>query len=259
MGNTRISSRGNRTSEGFYEMRPPAKWWLTNLAIGLGVAVAVAFLFYRSLWGMVPGAVLAFVVFKGRKKKWESDRLGSLKQQFVSGMQMVSGSLAAGYSMENAWRRAAGELETLYGADAEFCVQMRQMNQRLAVNEPLEKVLDDFAVQVGVEDICRFADVYGYAKKSGGDLSRIIRSVTRRMQEKTEVMTEIETSVASKKLEQGMMNFLLPGILLFVTLSSPSYVSALYHNTLGILIMSIALGGYLGCMLWSERIMDIPV
>lgn len=221
--------------------------------------MGTAFLFYRSVWGMLVGVVLIPVFIRARKHQRLMKQSRNLQLQFIAGMQMVSGSLMAGYSMENAWRRAEQELVVLYGPDAEFCVQMRCMNQRLAVNEPLEKVLSDFAGESGVEEIRDFAEIFSYAKRSGGNLIEIIRSVTERMQHRAEILSEIETAVASQKMEQRMMNFLLPGILLFVTLSSPSYVSALYHNALGILVMSICLGGYLCCMYWSERITDIPV
>ncbi len=194
-----------------------------------------------------------------QRDRWEKVRTKRLKGQFLSAMQMVSGSLRAGYSMENAWRKAEKELSALYGPDAVFCTAMRRMNQRLAVNEPLEKILAEFATESGVEDICRFAEVYGYAKRSGGDLAEIIRTVTERMHDKAEILTEIETAVAAKKMEQRMMNLLLPGILLFVTISSPSYVTALYHNLPGILVMSICLAGYIGCIFWAEKLIDIPV
>ena len=182
-----------------------------------------------------------------------------LQRQFISAMQMVSGSLGAGYSMENAWRKAEKEMEALYGEDADFCAELRRMNQRLAMNEPLEKILSDYAAQSGIEDICQFAEVFSYAKRSGGDMRTIIRSITGQMQQKAEILSDIETSVASKKMEQRMMNLLLPGVLLFVTISSPSYISTLYHNALGILVMSICLGGYLCCLFWSEHITDISV
>lgn len=64
------------------------------------------------------------------------------------------------------------------------------------------------------------------------------------MQEKTEVLQEIETAVAAKRAEQRMMMILLPVILLFITLSSPEYTGALYKNLAGVLVMSA----------WSLRI-----
>ncbi len=243
----------------FRDERMSAGQVLRNVAVGILLSGAAAFLFYRSVWALSLAVILVPLYLRTQKGRWEEKRTRQMKQQFISGMQMVSGSLRAGYSMENAWRKAEKELVGLYGPDAEFCVEMRRMNQRLAVNEPLEKILTEFADESGVEDIRRFAEVFGYAKRSGGDLTGIIRTVTTRMREKEEILTEIETSVAAKKMEQRMMNFLLPGILLFITVSSPSYVTALYHNPAGVLVMSACLGGWLACIYWSEKLMDIPV
>ncbi len=234
-------------------------WMLRHIAVGIGLTLAVAFLFYRSVWAVVLGVIFVPLYVKIQWEREERARRQDMKKQFISGMQMVSGSLRAGYSMENAWRKAETELLALYGPDAEFCIQMRWMNQRLAINEPMEKILDEFAAESGDEDICGFAEIFGYAKRSGGNLTEIIRTVTERMQEKEEILNEIETSVAAKKMEQRMMDLLLPGILLFITISSPSYVTSLYHNVPGVLVMSVCLGGYLACIYWSEKIMDIPV
>ncbi len=237
----------------------PARQMLSDIGIGILLTVAAAFLFYRSLWALSLGAVVVPFYLWMQRGRWQDKRRREMEGQFISGMQMVSGSLRAGYSMENAWKKAEKELTALYGAEAVFCTAMRRMNQKLAVNEPLEKVLTEFADESGVEDICRFAEVFSYAKKSGGDLNEIIHAVTERMQVKAEILDEIETAVAAQRMEQRMMDLLLPGILLFITISSPSYVEALYHNPLGILVMSISLAGYLVCIFWSEKLMDIPV
>ncbi len=249
----------NRRKSGKYHTRLPPKRLLREFLIGVILSAGVDFVFYRSWWGLFLGVVIVPIYLHMRSEEWEKERTQNLQQQFISGMQMVAASLIAGYSMENAWRRAEEELLVLYGEEAEFCVRMKIMNQRLAVNEPLEKILSDFAVESGVEEIRDFSEIFSYVKHSGGNLTEVIRSVTGRMQKRAEILADIETAVASKKMEQRMMNLLLPGILLFVTVSSPSYVSTLYHNALGVFVMSVCLGGYLCCMYWSERITDIQV
>ncbi|MCD8230687.1 MAG: type II secretion system F family protein [Clostridiales bacterium] len=255
----RGSSVQNRKRSGKYHTRLPPKRLLRELLIGGILSAGAAFIFYRSLWGLLLGIVIIPIYLRMRKEMWKKERTQNLQQQFISGMQMVAGSLMAGYSMENAWRRAEKELIVLYGEKAEFCIQMKMMNQRLAVNEPLEKILSDFADDSDVEEIRDFSEIFSHVKRSGGNLTEVIRSVTDRMQQRAEIMADIETAVASQKMEQRMMDLLLPGILLFVTVSSPSYVSILYHNALGVFVMSVCLGGYLGCMYWSQRITDIRV
>ncbi len=246
-------------SRQYVNLRTPAAQMARDIGMGFLLSLAAAFLFYRSPWAVLLAGIIVPLYVRSRSDRQRQIRTNHLQKQFLSGMQMVSGSLRAGYSMENAWRRAETELVDLYGEDAEFCIAMRRMNKQLEVNVPLEKVLTQFADESGVEDICRFAEVFSYAKRSGGNLTEIIRSVTERIREKTEILAEIETTVASQKMEQRMMNFLLPGILLFITISSPSYVTTLYHNPLGILVMSVCLAGYIACVFWSEKIIDIAV
>ncbi len=243
----------------YVNLQAPATQKARDIGMGLLLSLAAAYLFYRSFWAILLAGIIIPLYVRSQSDRQRQVRTNHLQQQFLSGMQMVSGSLRAGYSMENAWRKAETELIDLYGPDAEFCVAMQRMNKQLEVNEPLEKVLTQFADERGVEDIRHFAEVFGYAKRSGGNLNEIIRSVTERMQEKAGILTEIETNVAAQKMEQRMMNLLLPGILFFVTISSPSYVTALYHNPLGILVMSACLAGYIACVFWSEKIMDIAV
>ena len=232
---------------------------MKTVMTGILLTAGIAFLFYRSVWGLLAGAAVIPVYMRQRRRQWAEKRNRRLQRQFVSCMQMVSGSLNAGFSMENAWKQAEKDLIRLYGAEAEICREMRLMNQRAAMNEPLEQILWDFALKSQVEDISNFAEVFRYARRSGGNLTEIIRNCVKQMQEKTEVLAEIENAVASRKMEQRMMNILLPGILLFVTVSSPSYVNTLYHNGPGILVMSVCLTGYLGCLIWSEKLTDIAV
>lgn len=244
---------------GVYHTRLPPKELIKNMAAGVVISAGAAFLFYRSVWALTAGGILIPLYVKRKRDKWIRERKQRLQRQFISGMQIVSGLLTAGYSVENAWKKAQQDLDRLYGADAEFCRKMKRMNQRLEMNEQLDRILYDFALESGVEDIYNFAEIFCYVKRSGGNLTEIIRTTVDRMQEKAAIMEEIENVVTSKKMEQKMMNLLLPGILLFVTVSSPAYVSALYHNVPGVLVMSICLAGYTGCFIWSERLTDIAV
>lgn len=237
---------------------PPEGMWKHILA-GLALSAGCAWLFYRSYRALILALFIVPFYVRACMIRHKNESARKLKEQFLSLIRIVSGSLGAGYSMENAWKNALPDMQKLYGEDAAMCRDLQKMNQKLAMNEPLEQVVGDFASETGIEDICQFAEVLHYAKRSGGNLNEIIRRTTRHMQEKADVVAEIENAVASKKMEQRMMNLLLPGVLVFITLSSPSYAEALYHNIPGICVMSGCLAGYLICLVWSKKITDIRV
>lgn len=229
------------------------------LVKGIAFTGLTAFLFYRAWQAVALGALFLPLFWKRQKKQADADRHGQLLLQFQSGIQAVSGALSAGYSMKNAWKLTQKEICKMYGEEAEFYCALEQINQKAAMNEPVDQTFYAWALTTEEEDIINFAEIFCYASRSGGNLKVIIRESAERLQEKKEILEDIETAVTAKRTEQKLMNLLMPGILLFVTVSSPEYVSVLYHSAVGVLVMSGCLAGYLISVSWSEKIVDIHV
>lgn len=219
----------------------------------------VAYLFYKSIWGLAVLLPVYYVV----KRRWVREKTEQQKKEiireFKDGMQAVTTSLIAGYSMENAWKEAEKELVELYGENAIVVKEFEKMNASVLMNVPLEQLLDTFAKESEVEDIITFAEVFSFAKRGGGDFVRIIDTTTRHIREKVEIMQEIDTVMAAKKMEQKIMNVVPLGILFYLDLASPGFLSVLYGNLLGVVVMTIALLAYVGTLCLAEHLMAIEV
>lgn len=233
--------------------------WMTAAGKGVILTALAAFLIYRSFWGMLLGVWIVPLCVHRERIRHAKERKQNNQKDFLVVMQSAAGALEAGYSLEQSWFYAQTELGRLYGAEGVVYLELEQMNRKIRMNEPLERLLYDFALRCGSEEICNFAEILLHVKRTGGNIPEIIRSTAARMQEKNEILQEIETTVAAKRAEQRMMTILAPMILLFVTISSPEYVSALYGNPGGILVMSACLAGYVIACRWSEKLTDIPV
>lgn len=179
--------------------------------------------------------------------------------QFADAMQAVSSALLAGYSMEHAWQESQKEMEQLWGRDSYIGRELAGMNTAVAMNEPLEKVLGEFAKRSGCEDIESFAEIFAFAKRGGGDFARIIRTTVLKLTDKIEVEQEIATVLAGKKLEGRIMNGMPLFILAYLNLTSGDFLAVLYGNPLGVVIMTGALAGYFAALRLSEHILDIHV
>lgn len=116
--------------------------------------------FYISLYMAWSLFLFSFhCVFKERKRNGgNSKRDTSL--QFRDAMQSVAAALQAGYSMENAWRESEKEMTELYGQDGIFVGELHQINQAVGMNQPIEKLLYEFALRSDCEDIQNFSDVF---------------------------------------------------------------------------------------------------
>lgn len=232
---------------------------LRCLFVGALLAGAVAWLFFRSLWGMLLFPLTYLMYRKSYVQERRKQRKEQLLTAFKDTMQAVSAALLAGYSMENAWREAERELEELHGETSPMFLEIHQMNTAVKMNEPLEQVLAEFAVRSGCEEIESFAEVFSFAKRSGGDFAKIIRTTVQKLTGRLEVEREIATVLAGKKLEGRIMNFMPMAILAYLTVTSGDFLDVLYGNILGISVMSGALGVYAAALKLSAHILDIQI
>lgn len=226
---------------------------------GIIMLLVVSFLFYDSF--LVALLLSPYLVMYLRRKALEknSKERRQLVTQFKDGMVAVSFALNAGYSIENSFREAVKELMTLYGSQSAIVVCFEKMLRRIKNNENIEDVLSEFAIKTQIEDIMYFADVFGYAKRSGGDLISIIKNTASTIRDKIEVDAQIQTAISGKKMESAVMAVMPFGILGYMKLSSPGFIDALYHNVIGVIFMSVCLV-IIGCMnVVARRIVNIEI
>ena len=223
------------------------------------LTVLLAFLFYRSTWGCLLFPVLIYLLYQKRLQSEEEEEKRLLEEQFVNGIRVLNTSLQAGLSMENAWKEVQKETELLYGKDAVFYKEVREINASVEMNLPLEKLVLDFAYRNGLEDMISFAEIFEYGKRCGGNWKNIIDTTVMHINEKYEARKEIEVMIAEKKMEQSIMNIIPLGLLAFLQISAWDYMSVLYHNFFGVICMTICLLGYMASIMLSQKILQIKV
>ncbi len=228
-------------------------------ACGIVMVLATAYVFYDNLWMAVLMSPYVFFYVRERKREEKQEECKKLTLQFKDAMQSVSFALNVGYSIENAFREAVRELTPLYGEDSKIVAEFKSMIRRVEHNSNIEDVLLEFAERSGVEDITYFAEVFQYAKRSGGDLIAIIKNTASTISDKIEVEKEIQTVISGKKLEQKVMCAMPYGIIMYLRLASPQFIVSLYGNLMGMAIMTICLFVYLGANYMAKRIVNISV
>jgi tight adherence protein B len=194
--------------------------------------------------------------YKNRRARKKKDEL---LIEFKDAMQAVSAALLAGYSMENAWRDAERELEKQYGSEAQMVQKLRDINRAVGVSRPLEQMLMEFARESDCEDIMSFAEVFSFAKRSGGNYVAIMRTTTQKISDRMDVEREIQTVLSGKKLEGRVMDVMPVGILAYLNVTSRDFMSVLYGNPAGIAVMTVALLLCLLAIRLSEHLLDIRV
>lgn len=226
---------------------------------GGGLLLLLAAFFYRSLLA-IPFLLPVFIFYwREMKKDCLIKNRKKTAEQFKDAILSVSANQKAGYSVENAFGQAYGDMALLYGKDSIICEELRMIALGLHNNVTLEKLLADFGKRSGVEDILEFSEIFGAAKRSGGNLIQIIERCSFVIAQKTETEKEIQVILSAKQMEQKIMNGIPFLILLYISVTSPGFFDVLYHNAAGIAVMTICLAVYMAAVWLSRKIVRIEV
>lgn len=240
-----------------YHLSPKEKGMVVLKAVGL--TAMIMWLFYRSLWAAMLFPVFLILLLKNSKKRGLEERRSKLNEEFVNGIAVLNSSLQAGLSMENAWKEVEKETKFLYGEEALFYLELKELNQTVAHNVPIEKLFLEFAYKCKIEDVIQFAEILDYGKRSGSNWKKIIDTTVSRISERYDAKQQIEVMVAEKKMEQQIMNLMPLGILAFLQFSAWDYMETLYHNWFGVISMTIFLFAYIAAIVLSQRILKVEV
>ena len=223
------------------------------------LSAAAAWLFYDRLSAAVvfapffPLFIAAVSSLRGKKQDEE------LTDQFIKSLISISTSLAAGISPENAFVTAMSDMEKLYGKRSPVARQLSVINSQVSMGKRLSDALYDFAKRTQIPEIYDFAVVFSVAKEKGANFPAVISSCVSVMDDRRRAESEAQVLIRAKQYEQRVMCIIPPGILIYLRFSSGSFIGTLYHNILGITVMTVCLFVYVLAILLSEKIGDIKV
>ncbi len=226
---------------------------------GAILVLAIGYFFYRSLIACVLLLPLFGFFVKEKKKELSKKCRQELGAQFKDLVLALSANMKAGYSIENALREAYRDMEPLYGADSPIAFEIRHMIRGLDNNIALEKLLYDLGLRSHLPDIMQFADVFLIAKKSGGNLTEILEKTAGVIEQKIETDKEIQLMLSAKKMEQKIMNLVPFLIIFYIGTTSKGFFDVLYHNLVGIVVMTVCLVFYGAAWRLSRKIVEIEV
>lgn len=219
----------------------------------------VDYLFYQSYWLIPLLLPVPFFYLKWKKKERIQERRKQLNYQFKDALNSLCVAIQAGYSVENAISACTRDLERLYKKEDDIMEEFHYIESQQKVSVPVEELLLDFGSRSGVEDIENFASVFYSAKRTGGDMTRVLQKAARILGDKIDVKKEIEAALAARKSEQLIMSLMPAGIIVYLQATSPGFLSVLYGNPFGIITMTICLLIYGSAYLLGLKIVDIEV
>lgn len=232
---------------------------LKNFIQSAVLCLLADYLFYEQYWILAVMIPIPFMFVHFKRKRIIKERKKVLNYQFKDMLVSLSVSIQAGHSVESGISACISDLERIYEKGADILEELKYIERQKGLSVTMEELFFDLGKRSGVEDIENFASVFYTAKRTGGDMNRVIQKVAKIIGDKVDVSKEIEANLAAKKSEQLLMSFMPAGMIAYLKLTSPGFLDILYGNWFGIAAMTICLGIYIGAYWMGNKIVEIEV
>ena len=206
----------------------------------------------------IVGLVTAKFFLPIRKKQLIEKRRKEVLAQFRDMLSGLTTALGTGSNVIDSFISVCSDLLVQYDEDAYILKEMKTIISGVENNISIEEMIYDFGVRSGIDDIKDFADVFKITYRKGGNFKDIIRNTYEILGDKIEINQEIETTIASNKLEQKIMvamPILLVGV---IKMLSPDFAANFVTPT-GIIATTVAIIIFVAAYIVAKKMLDIKV
>lgn len=232
------------------------EWVVLRLAMAVilpAVVLVVAGPSVLGVLGAMGAAIAGWLAPNYYLKMRQRRRVAKLEAQLPETLTLMSQSLKAGFGLLQSMSTAAEQMDHPIGTELERAIQ--EMN----VGSSAEEALMALSERCGSYDLDIVVTAIVVQRTVGGNLSEILDKVAETMRERARIRGEIKTLTAQQSLT-GLVIGLLPfgvGALFFVI--SPDYITPLFTETLGrVMIVAAIFLEAVGLMI-IRRILNIEV
>lgn len=193
-----------------------------------------------------------------RTKQILDKRRRLLNEQFRSMLEGLTTSLGAGNNVMDSFLNVREDLRMQYEEDAFILQELEVIIKGIENNIAIEDLLYDFGTRSGNDDILNFAEVFRVSYRKGGNIRDIIQNTHSILSQKMEIREDIETMVASNKMEQNIM-IIMPIILVALIKGMSPEFAGNFATAAGIISTTLGVVCFAGAYVLGQKILDIKI
>lgn len=201
-------------------------------------------LIFAILGGLIPPAVVNYKA-KRRRKKFVA--------QLPDTLQLLAGTLKAGYSFMQGVEAVSHEVEEPMGAEFRRVVTEAQLGR------PVEEALEASALRMNSPDFEWAVMAVRIQREVGGNLSELLMTVAETMTARQRLRGEVQALTAEGRVSAMVLGILPLGLGAMLWAINPEYMNLLFQESIGriMLLGSTILAG--AGFFWMKKIIDIKI
>jgi len=230
-----------------------AEWML----IHVGVAIAAALLGLLISGGRIIATVIGLALGLGLPSAYltvkESRRTSAFLGQLPDTLQLIAGSLSAGYSMPQAMDTVVREgSQPMTGEFNRALVEAR-------LGVPIEDAMDGIAERMKSKDFAWVVMAIRIQREVGGNLAELLTTVSGTLRERERLRRQVKVLSAEGRLSAWILGLLPPVFALYLVLVQPSYLEPLVTELLGWALIGVGVTLLAIGVLWMRKAVRVEV
>jgi tight adherence protein B len=219
--------------------------------------VIVAALLGALLFGnlMIVGVVILIAliapryIVQFRANKRRKTFLGQLPDM----LSLLAGTLRAGYSISQGFEAVSQEVDGPMGRE------LSRIMAEARLGRPLETALDASVVRVQSEDFGWAVMAIRIQREVGGNLAELLLTVADTMTQRERLRREVAGLTAEGRISAIVLGVLPPGLGLIMYFVNRPYISKLFTEPIGNVMLGVAFVAMIAGFAWMKKIITIKI
>ncbi len=226
----------------------PEEYFLIWAAVPAVVGLIAGGLLWALLLGVI-GALVPPAVVARRTTTWRRD----FEAQLPDVLDLVASSMEAGHSLLTALQLVGEDASEPMGSE------INRVLSETEVGRPLLEALDAMSRRIDVQDLEWTVEGIRIQSEVGGRLSEMLRTLAGFMRAREEVRRELRALTAEGKLSAWVLGGLPILMLVFMAFAARDYITPLFTETAGRIMLAFAAVLMVGSGLVMRKIVDVEV
>ncbi|MEL6983662.1 MAG: type II secretion system F family protein, partial [Actinomycetota bacterium] len=221
------------------------------LSLGVfGAAVAGVMVTGSFFVAAILGVITAGVGYAGLQITAKR-RLKAFEQQLPDTLQLLAGTLRAGYSLPQGVDAVSHEIADPMGHE------LRRAMTEAQLGRELEDALSNVADRLDSADFAWAVMAIGIQREVGGNLSEVLLTVADTMMQRDRLQREVNALTAEGRVSAFILSMMPPGLGAVMYVMNPEYVGVLFSRTIGLILVGLAVVSGLIGLAWMKKVITI--
>jgi tight adherence protein B len=233
-------------------MRAP-EWLVVHISVAVGLSLLFLLLSGGALVataaGLILGLALPWLLLVVRQGRRESAFLAQLPDT----LQMLAGSLQAGYSLSQALDTVVRE------GQPPMSVEFNRALVESRLGMPVEDALEGIADRMASQDFSWVVMAVRIQRDVGGNLAELLVMVADTLRERERLRRQVKVLSAEGRLSGWILGALPVLFFVYLALANPKYLGPMWSTQLGIAMTVLALLLLGAGAFWLTRVVKVEV